>query len=275
MPHRPTPYVDLNEVLDALVAGVKEALQDKLLEIYLQGSFAVGDFDDHSDVDFIVVLADELSDGEVQRLSEMHKAIYATPCEWAKHLEGSYFPIDTLAKPPAGKVWYLDHGHTTLERSTHCNTYVVRWSVQHFGISLLHPESEQRGWGPLAGKLPEIRTEDLRNEMKTTLVDWGNEILSHPQDYENRFYQGFIVLNYCRMLRDIETATVGSKKMGAEWAKANLHHEWHDLIERAWLCRPNPSVSSRTPPDPTDFSRTLAFVQFAIDRTRKETLDPT
>src|SRR5690242_16704577 len=125
---RPTPYSDLNDVLTALVAGVKEVVQDKLLDIYLQGSFAVGDFDEHSDVDFIVVLADELSDEEVQRLNKMHTAIYARPSEWAKRLVGSYFPVDTLANPPAGKVWYLDHGHTTLERSTHCNTYVVRWS---------------------------------------------------------------------------------------------------------------------------------------------------
>ena len=49
----PTPYQDLNVVLTRLVGGVQTALGATFVGAYLQGSFAVGDFDEHSDVDFI------------------------------------------------------------------------------------------------------------------------------------------------------------------------------------------------------------------------------
>lgn len=50
---KPTPYPDLNEVLDDFVASVVTALGSDFVGAYLQGSFAIGDFDQNSDVDFI------------------------------------------------------------------------------------------------------------------------------------------------------------------------------------------------------------------------------
>jgi predicted nucleotidyltransferase len=60
---------------------------------YLQGSFALGDFDRHSDVDFIVVVEDNLTPTQVGALQVMHDKVYVLDSEWAKHLEGSYFPL--------------------------------------------------------------------------------------------------------------------------------------------------------------------------------------
>jgi predicted nucleotidyltransferase len=62
----------------------------------LQGSFAVGDFDLHSDVDFIIVIEEELSPSEVHGLQEAHERIYRLDIPWAQHLEGSYFPQNVL-----------------------------------------------------------------------------------------------------------------------------------------------------------------------------------
>lgn len=58
----PTPYPDLNTVLQDLVTSIQEILTDNLVGAYLQGSFAVGDFDIHSDVNFIVVTERDLDD---------------------------------------------------------------------------------------------------------------------------------------------------------------------------------------------------------------------
>lgn len=267
-----TPYVELNEVLDELVLSVHRVLTDKVVGIYLQGSLAVGDFDEDSDVDFIVVLNANLNDEEVAALNEMHHILYAMPYEWAKHLEGSYFTLDELHGEPGKPVWYLDHGHVFLEKSNHCNTLVVRWILEHFGIELGNerraqdPPAPPRGWGSNSGRLPHVDPQDLRKEIRKTLLTWGKDILADPEVYNNRFYQGFIVLNYCRMLHDIETGTVGSKKGGAQWAKKSLPEKYHDLIDRAWQTRPNPSISSRTQADPTDLQTTLELVQFAMNQ---------
>jgi nucleotidyltransferase-like protein len=50
-----TSFDDLNQLLVELVLGAKEVLADSFCGAYLQGSFAVGDADAHSDVDFIIV----------------------------------------------------------------------------------------------------------------------------------------------------------------------------------------------------------------------------
>jgi Nucleotidyltransferase domain len=57
----PTRYADLNRVLAEFVAGLQTVLGLNLYGAYLQGSFAVGDADEYSDVDFIVVTYDDLS----------------------------------------------------------------------------------------------------------------------------------------------------------------------------------------------------------------------
>jgi predicted nucleotidyltransferase len=56
MESAPTPYPDLNQVLQELLKRVGAPRSDKFVGLYLQGSFAVGEFDEHSDVDFIVVI---------------------------------------------------------------------------------------------------------------------------------------------------------------------------------------------------------------------------
>ena len=128
----PTPYRELNAVLQELVESVRAALGNSFVAACLQGSFAVGDFDRHSDVDFIVAMEDELSDAQVHALQAMHERIYNLDCAWAQHLEGSYFPKDVLrhytqrSKP----LWYLDNGSRSLIESEHDNTIVVRWVVR-------------------------------------------------------------------------------------------------------------------------------------------------
>jgi len=46
----PTPYPELDAVLQELAESVQAVLRDNFVAICLQGSFAVGGFDRHSDV---------------------------------------------------------------------------------------------------------------------------------------------------------------------------------------------------------------------------------
>jgi len=105
----------------------------------------------------------------------------------------------------------------------------------------------------------------LRDEIRGTIVGWGREILARPEPYANRFYQGYLVLNYARMLHDLVVGRPGSKRAGAEWAKVTLGPHWVGLIDAAWSTRPNPAVSVRTPADSHAFARTLDFVRLVMD----------
>jgi len=254
---RPTPYAELNSVLEELVVGVKAALGDAFVGAYLQGSFAVGDFDRHSDVDFIIVVSDELRDSQVDALQAMHRRIYALPSEWAQHLEGSYFPTAILRNFERAKpLWYLEHGSQSLIRSDHCNTLVVRSVIRERGVVLAGPSP--------ATLLDAVPVEALRHEIRGVIREWGQQILDNPGPYRNRFYQSFIVLSYCRMIRDLISGCPGSKRAGAAWAKANLDQAWSALIDRAWNGRPNPAVAVREPADSADFVSTLRFVEYVM-----------
>ncbi|MBI5959583.1 MAG: DUF4111 domain-containing protein, partial [Chloroflexi bacterium] len=109
-----------------------------------------------------------------------------------------------------------------------------------------------------------IPVEALRREMLATLNNWGRDILADPEPYNNRFYQAFIVLSYCRMLHDLHRGFPGSKRAAAEWAKTHLDPAWIGLIDRTWAGRPDPATSVRTRADPADFQATLDFVRYIM-----------
>jgi Aminoglycoside adenylyltransferase, C-terminal domain/Nucleotidyltransferase domain len=251
----PTPYQDLNLVLAELVKSVRTILNRNFIGSYLQGSFAIGDYDEHSDVDYIIVVKDELATTEISELQVMHNHIYELGIEWAKHLEGSYFPLKILQGQPLGqKLWYLDNGSRSLIESDHCNSLVVRWTVREKGIVMAGPDPRT-----IINPIP---SNSLRREIYSTICNWGKQIIANPKQFENRFYQSFIVLSYCRMLHDLQKGEISSKRKGAEWAKKNLDQSWVDLIDRTWAGRPNPAVSVREPADPNDFARTLKFIEY-------------
>jgi hypothetical protein len=253
-----TPYFELNQVLEELVSSLEDCLGNHLIGLYLQGSFALGDFDEHSDADFIVLLENELSTQEVDSLQTIHSEIYHLGPEWAKHLEGSYFPMDIFQDfyRRDEQLWYLDNGAISLIRSDHCNTLLVRWIVRESGVILKGPSPKEL--------INEIPTDMLRREMYRVLTSWGQQILDNPASWSNRFYQGFIVLNYARMLHDLKRGYPGTKREGSEWAKRNLDPAWTPLIDNAWTTRPDPAKKVKEPADPEEYRRTLKFLEYVL-----------
>lgn len=262
----PTPYPELNAVLKGLVEGIQAILKDNFVGAYLQGSFAVGDFDEHSDVDFIIVTERVLSDHEVMALQKLHARIFDLEVIWAKHLEGSYFPKAVLRQHAdcSDPLWYLDNGSRSLIQSTHCNTVVVRWVVREMGIPLAGT--------PACDLIDPIPAQVLRQEIRGAIQGWGSEILAEPEKYANHFYQLFILQNYCRMLHDFVRGYPGSKLAGTDWAKATLDPQWRTLIDRSWATRGNAYVTVRQAANADDYRATLEFVRYVmgeVDRYRQ------
>ena len=259
----PTDFPELNEVLENLLTGVRAAIGGNLVGLYLQGSIAVGDFDRHSDADFVAVTERELTQQEVATLQTMHGRIFDCGKEWATHLEGSYFPRALLRDlSQAGtELWYLDNGHRELKLSNHCNTVVVRWILRERGVVLTGPSPDTL--------ITPIPAATIRVEIAQVIGSWGRDILAHQERYRSRFYQSFIVLQLSRMLHDLRAGSIGSKRTGAEWAKQNLSPAWSDLIDRAWSGRPNPARSVREPANPVEFERTLRYVEYVVGESQK------
>ncbi len=251
---KPWLQEDIKAVLDALLSGARAILGQNMIGAWLQGSLATGDFDEHSDIDFVIGVEADLKKVEIEALQQFHPRLYRYPSPWAVHLEGSYFPKHILRdyRQSGSKIWYLDHGSQELTRSNHDNTVVVKWILRERGVTLDGPVPSTM--------INPIPTEALRVDTYRTFMDWGKEIFENPEIISNHFYQTFAVLSFCRMLQALKEGRIGSKLAGANWVKANWDEEWHDLIDRAWLGRPDPGASVRRPADADDLRRTLAFI---------------
>jgi predicted nucleotidyltransferase len=253
----PTPFPELNHVLEQLVKAQKAVLGDNLVAVYLQGSFALGDADEHSDVDFISVLHRELSTKELADLQQMHAHIHDIETGWAKHLEGSYFPAAHLRsrEDKAKELAYLDNGASRLVFSDHCDTAVVRWTTREYGIPLLGP-------GPKT-LIDSVPPEALREEVKGLFATWVQPMIDRPETIDSAWYQAFAVVMICRMLQTLATGRVHSKKASVAWALANLDPRWHPLIERAWSQRPRTYEIVPLPPAPHEQREIIAFLRAA------------
>jgi hypothetical protein len=276
-----TPYAELNAVLDHLVDGAKAALGDNFVGAYLQGSFAVGDFSEWSDCDFIVVVRHDLTPDEIAPLQALHAGIHQLPyAYWRTGLEGSYVPAAVLrrleAQPrdPPGEprgpdwadpgrsgapaehypFWYLDHGSDHLVRSEHDNSQVVRWCLREKGVALAGPPPKEL--------IDPVTPAMLRAEVRRTL----DLVLSlNLEPMEMVAWQAFWVGLFCRILHTLATGQVASKKAGCAWATQALDPAWRELIDDAAALRKGDAAQAGAPADPAKVAATREFALYARD----------
>jgi predicted nucleotidyltransferase len=256
----PTSDSELNAVLREFVSSVQAVLKGNFVSAYLQGSFAIGDWDKDSDVDFAIVTEREVSEAELPALQAMHARIYALDSEWAKHLEGSYFARDAIRRgdPARSALLFLDNTADRLVLSDHDNTLVLRWVVREYGIALAGVDPKML--------IDPVSPDDLRQEIWATMQDWADQISAGQWQMDNRWAQPFAVVSCCRMLHSLHTGRIGSKLSGAQWAMGALDSRWAGLIQRAVEERPNPSLKVRLAARPSEVAETLEFIRYALKR---------
>ncbi|OGC64094.1 hypothetical protein A2425_00245 [candidate division WWE3 bacterium RIFOXYC1_FULL_42_17] len=266
-----TQYPELDSVMAKLAKNLQNVLGENFVGLYLQGSLVLGDFDLTSDVDFIVVVNKELTEEEVKKVQYVHTNTYNQDNRWVKRLEYSYFPKNILRKTSSPfpitndqknkELWYFNNGHPTIERSDHCNTLVTRWTVREKGKAVIGPDPKSL--------IEPISPNTLRREIKDTLIGWGEYLLKNPKQYENRFYQSYLVLNFCRILHDLDKGEISSKLVGITWAKVNLDSKWIPLIDYCWEERKDTSISVKQPAKPEIYKQSLQFVKYAVEEGKR------
>lgn len=275
---RPTPYPELNAVLDHLLAGVRAALGSDLVGVYLQGSFAVGDFTPYSDCDFVVVVRRDLTPAQLTAVRALHAGIPDLPHPyWSTGLEGSYAPAGILrrwsteprdppgeprsddwadpglagAPPLAYPFWYIDHGSRAVVRSEHDNNQVVRWCLRERGVVLTGPDPRTL--------IDPVPPEALKVEVRLTLDRSQATGLPMPMVAWQAFWVGL----FCRILHTLETGEVTSKPAALRWARQTLDPAWADLIAHAQALKKGDDATAALPADPTLAAATRAFGAYA------------
>src|SRR5262249_55399000 len=148
-----------------------------LIGIYLEGSLANGDFDEISDIDFIVVTRDEVSNALFLELQRMHAQLGKGDSPWARDLEGSYVSQTALRRyHPACSI------HPNIERGAG----ELLKMVQHDAAWVIHRHIlRERGIviiGPAPRTLVDpISPTDLRQAAQSTLRRWASGLLADPR----------------------------------------------------------------------------------------------
>ena len=219
-----TPYDDLDELLDELLDHWRRILGDNLAGAWIQGSFALGGGDLHSDCDWLVATHTALTDGQVASLRELHDEIPTRDGHWPHDIEGSYAPLEELASVEhLGRSWlFNDHGHRTLVWSDHCNRGYTRWILREHGITLSGPEPRTF--------MPPVPADLLRREAAAELPTLLDDIATWVDIDTIAWGQRYAVVTACRILYTLATAEVATKPGALEWAQRTLDPRWRPLL---------------------------------------------
>jgi predicted nucleotidyltransferase len=277
----PAPYPGVTAALAELTRRVAAQLADNLVGVYLQGSFALGDFTQSSDVDVLVVIERDLDEHRIEPLQTLHGSLFETlPAPWGQRIELSYAPLPLLrrwsatprdppgapraadwtdpttgAAPKAYPFWYLNNGARELVRSEHDNTRVVRWVTREKGVALVGPDPKSL--------IDPVSPGDLRAEIADTLALVAAGYPT-PEAIGAAWLQAFFVTLCCRALYTLETGAIASKKAATQWAAAHLEPRWRPLVETAWTRWRDSRASLGGPPDPDAVRQTLALIAYAL-----------
>jgi hypothetical protein len=250
-----TPFEELDALLVDFTGAVRDILGDTFVGAYLQGSFALGAGDRHSDCDFIIattVLPGGTAEAELRRL---HDQIPTRPGHWAGHLEGSYADTASLrGSDGLGTHWlFCNHGARDLVWDTHCNSPHTRWILHHHGITLAGP--------PIAELVDDVPAQALRDAMRTALPTLMADLDMWVR-YDVAWFQRYTVTAFCRVLYTLHTGEVASKRGALEWARDHLDPRRRPLLTQVIEDRAlgwNPA----DPPRPGSLDAMYEFVAYA------------
>lgn len=260
---QPTVFPELNETLSVLVEGSRRILGEDMTGAYLQGSFAVGDADEHSDCDFIIVTASKLSGAVEDALRSFHAGFHHRPGDWYRGVEGSYTPMNQLRhqQQPLTEWLFVDHQASgQMEWSAHCNTLVARWSLRERGITLSGP--------PPTDLVDLVDPQALRQSMLPELEDFFPRLRTWIDIEAVAWGQRNAVVTLCRMLYTVHTGEVASKKASLLWAQQAIDASWQPLISEALEGRQD-GWNADQPPRPGSVIETETFADYVLGQARR------
>lgn len=231
-------------------------LGDSLIGIYLHGSLAMGAFHPaHSDLDLLVVSADELTSETQRRLAEAMLERSGSPYP----IEMSIVSRAALAPPLRFPLMYEFHYSEDWRGRFADDLADGRWR-QWNEAQRVDPDLaahlaviQQRGiclvGRPIAAVIPAIPPDIIAAAIIEDVTTFA-----YPRRCKNPVY---FVLNACRALAYLRTGTLLSKDEGGDWALTNLPTEHRPLIRQAL------AGYRGVPPTPFDDVRLDAFQRCA------------
>ena len=255
MPPFPTPFDDVNAVLDELLAKAREILGTQFVGMYLDGSLALGDFNhDTSDIDMLIVTRDVLAPETVGALQELHTRLAQGESKWGDELEGAYIPLAALRRyDPANSTHpLLKRGEGLRVEHFETDWVIHRYVLRERGITITGPD--------LHDLIDPVSSSELRAAMIELFDFWWAPMIDEPSLLYKPGYQVYAIFTMCRILYTLENGTIVSKPFAGRWVQERFGDRWSALIASALAWQ------NGTPHD--HLEETRALIRFTRDYPR-------
>lgn len=228
----PTPYPDVNAIVQQILSGAQSVLGDSFVGMYLTGSLATGDWDpQNSDIDFIIATTTALSTETFEALQVHHAHIAAGSTKWAIEIEGSYIPKEALRRYNPNDAWHphIFRGTGPDESRLFMMHHASDWVIQRH---ILREQGVVVAGPPPQRLVEPIQPDELRDAVRDLATVWPVPLLHDPEPLRHDGYHAYLIVTLCRMLYTLEHGTVVSKPVAARWAQTSVQ-QGAELIERA------------------------------------------
>jgi aminoglycoside adenylyltransferase-like protein/nucleotidyltransferase-like protein len=260
-PFSPTPFADVNLVLDDFRARIQALLRSNFVGMYLVGSLALGDFDPSgSDIDFVVVTDTDIRDNLFDSLQDIHAQFAASGSPWAGKIEAIYVPRSALrhAAPNTSHYPQIEKGTRLFKAPLESGWVFQCVTIRDRGVVVAGPDPrtlvgsiDPQAMRSAAAEIAGLWLEEAQND--PTWLPWLRQ----------RDAQTFVILTLCRLLYSLATESVASKPRAARWAQKALGEPWTTLIERTLAKQHEASNIAQSEED-----ETLAFIQFTLEQSK-------
>ncbi|MBN1434447.1 DUF4111 domain-containing protein [Candidatus Fermentibacterales bacterium] len=190
----------LKRVAESFAEGLRSVLGDRLCAAWLHGAAVLPGDVPTGDIDFHVLLASPLGEGERRMLEQLHDRLCSDYPPLGCGMDGYYVLLDDArgSSPPRSQMWRRATDHSWALHRAHL--------LAGRGITLHGPEPSEIIVPPAWSELEEA----LESEMAY--------VLDHLSEYPD-----YCVLQLCRIVMSHESRDVViSKSEAAEWAVSAL-----------------------------------------------------
>ena len=221
----------VQKILECFVEKAREIFEGNLTGVYLHGSLAMGCFRwDKSDIDLIVVVEDDITDGQKMRFMEEvtalnrlapKKGIEMSVVKAAYCREFVYPTPYELHFSPAHLDWFdrAPEEYISKMKGTDPDLAAHFTIINHYGIVLY---GEQ-----IRAVFAMVPRKDYVDSILSDVENANEDILVNPV---------YVVLNLCRVLAFLKDGQVFSKLQGGEWGKKNLDAAHQGIVQDAVRC---------------------------------------
>lgn len=198
----------MNKEIESLVVALSErivnVLGDNFISLYLHGSLSLGDFNDNSDIDFVVITNHIIEDVNV--IEKVHREFGNYP--WGSKLEGSYVTRDMASCDELSS-----------DKRLYFNSSVLKWEPYgyewYFERDILIKHGLLICGEDFYSKLLPPTREVLKEACVSLVVDTWIPLMNRGNLTDE--YIVFGVLSMCRLIYTLKTGEITTKRKASQW----------------------------------------------------------